>query len=232
MRGMNSPRRTAAAIGSMLALGMAAALGASPGLSPAAASAAAAGAAAPALPRLAAIVVSGEDAAALFELAEGQAWRRVGETAGPCRVAAIQLHRAVVDCDGSRKTLPLAAGGMAAGAPRDAPSLAAIELPPGLLQSLAARPQALALAVDFAPVPGDRGLAGWRVMRVDEHGPLAGLGLLEADLVIAIDGAPAAEPAAFAGAVRALGASRAFTLDLVRDGRPLTVLVSAPPTTR
>jgi type II secretory pathway component PulC len=189
-------------------------------------------AAAAVLPRLAAIVVSGDDTAALFELAEGQAWRRVGETAGDCRVTAIQVDRAVVDCDGNCKTLPLAAGSMAAVERLDAPSFAAIEVPPGLLQSLAARPQALALAVDFAPVAGDRGLAGWEVIRLDEHGPLAGLGLMEADLVVAIDGAPAAEPAAFAAAVRALRTSVAFTLDLVRDGRPLTVLVSTPPAAR
>ena len=223
MRGMNSLRQSAAAIGGMLALVLAPALGASPGTT---------GAAATALPRLAAIVVSGEDAAALFELAEGQAWRRIGDTAGNCRVTAIQVDRAVVDCDGSRKTLPLAGGGIASGETLDAPSLAAIELPPGLLQSLAARPQALALAVDFAPVAGERGLAGWQVMRLDEHGPLAGLGLMEADLVVAVDGAPAAEPASFAAAVRALGASRAFTLDLVRAGRPLTLLVSTPPAAR
>ena len=230
MRGSNGQRRTAAATGGLLALVLvlAPALAASPG----AAGSAASDDAAEALPRLAAIVVSGEDGAALFELAEGQAWRRVGETAGDCRVTAIQVDRAVVDCDGNRKTLPLAAGSMASAEMRDAPSVAAIELPPGLLQSLAARPQALALAVDFAPVAGDRGLAGWQVMRLDEHGPLAGLGLMEADLVVAIDGALAAEPAAFAAAVRALRASASFTLDLVRDGRPLTVLVATPPAAR
>jgi S1-C subfamily serine protease len=223
---MNSLRQSAAAIGSMLALIVALA----PAPTLAALPVSTGAAAAP--PRLAAIVVSGEDAAALFELAEGQAWRRIGDTAGNCRVTAIQVDRAVVDCDGSRKTLPLAGGGIASGETLDAPSLAAIELPPGLLQSLAARPQALALAVDFAPVAGERGLAGWQVMRLDEHGPLAGLGLMEADLVVAVDGAPAAEPASFAAAVRALGASRAFTLDLVRAGRPLTLLVSTPPAAR
>jgi S1-C subfamily serine protease len=218
MRAMSGLRQSAAIIGGMLALVLAPAPGASPGAT----------AATVALPRLAAIVVSGEDAAALLELAEGQAWHRVGDTAGNCRVTAIQVDRAVVDCGGSRKTLPLSAGGVASGETRDAPSVAAIELPPGLLQSLATRPQSLALAVEFAPVAGERGLAGWQVMRLDEHGPLAGLGLMEADLVVAVDGAPAAEPASFAAAVRALDASRTFTLDLVRAGRPLTLLVSTP----
>jgi type II secretory pathway component PulC len=223
MRAMSGLRPSAAVIGGMLALVLAPVPGASPG-------ATAAAAAAP--PRLAAIVVSGEDAAALFELAEGQAWRRTGDMAGNCVVGVIQVDRAVVDCDGSRKTLPLLAGSIASSETRDAPSVATIELPPGLLQSLAARPQSLALAVDFAPVAGERGLAGWQVMRLDDQGPLAGLGLMEADLVVAIDGAPAAEPASFAAAVRALGVSRAFTLDLVRAGRPMTLLVSSPPAAR
>ena len=223
MREMSGLRQSAAVIGGILALVAAPALGVSPG---------ATGAAVAPLPRLAAIVISGEDAAALFELAEGQAWRRIGDTAGNCVVRAIQVDLAVIDCDGSHETLPLSAGGMASGETRDAPVVAAVELPPGLLQSLAARPQSLALAVDFAPVAGDHGLAGWQVMRLDEHGPLAGVGLMEADLVVAVDGAPAAEPASFAAAVRALGASRAFTLDLVRAGRPLTLLVSTPPAAR
>lgn len=223
---MSCLRQSAAVIGGMLAL--IAALAPAPTLAALPVSTGAA--AAP--PRLAAIVISGEDAVALFEFAEGQAWRRIGDSAGNCRVTAILVDRAVVDCGGSRKTLPLSAGDMASGETREAPSVAAIELPSGLLQSLAARPQSLALAVDFAPVAGDHGLVGWQVTRLDEHGPLAGLGLVEADLVVAVDGAPAAEPASFAAAVRALGASRAFTLDLVRAGRPLTLLVSAPPAAR
>jgi type II secretory pathway component PulC len=230
MRGSRSPWRAAAAIGGLVALApvQPAALAASPGPAGPAAS----DAAATALPRLAAILVTGEDAAALFEFAEAQAWRRVGEKAGDCRVTAIRVDRAVLDCDGNRRTLPLAAGSMVSATTRDAALFAAVELPPGLLQSLAARPQALALAVDFAPIPADRGIAGWQVMRLDEHGPLAGLGLMEADLVVAVDGAPAAEPAAFASAVRGLRDSASFTLDLVRDGRPLTLLVATPPAAR
>jgi type II secretory pathway component PulC len=104
-----------------------------------------------------------------------------------------------------------------------------IELPPGTLQALAARPQAVALAADFVPLVEDGQLRGWTVERLDPAGALAGLGLREADVVQAVNGAPVSEPAAFAAALRALPSVYSFTLELSRDGQPLTLTVAAPP---
>lgn len=180
--------------------------------------------------RLAATLVLPGEAAALVETPAGQRWLRAGDPVDGCRLVRIRATAAEFDCGGQPWRLELAAGAgaPAAGPPPDA-VMASVELPPGALQSLAARPQAVALAADFAPLVEDGQLRGWTVARLDAAGPLGGFGLREADVVRAVNGAPASEPAAFAAALRALSSAYAFTLELSRDGRPLTLAVTAPP---
>lgn len=181
--------------------------------------------------RLAATLVSSGEAAALVEFAAEQRWLRAGDSVDGCRLVAVEATAAELECDGRPWRLELEAGAGQAAAPALSPSpaVASIELPPGTLQSLAARPQALALAADFAPLVEDGQLRGWTIERLDPAGALAGLGLREADIVEAVNGAPATQPAAFAAALRALPSAYAFTLELSRDGQPLTVTVAAPP---
>lgn len=186
-----------------------------------------AGAAEPA--RLAATLVTPEGAAALLEFGAGQAWLRAGESVGGCQMESIAAAAAELRCGDRRLRLALEPGLQPPAEPVAASEFGQATLPPGMLRALAERPQAIALAADFAPVVEQGRLRGWRVARLDESGPLAGMGLREADVIRAIDGAPAAEPAAFAAAIRALPEVRAFTLELSRDDRPLTLLVAAPP---
>lgn len=179
--------------------------------------------------RLAATLVRPGEAAALIEFSGDQVWLRAGESANGCRMARVEAATAVLQCAGRQLRLTLEPG---MGRPVDRPATPefdSAELPPGALRSLAARPQAIALAADFAPVVEEGRLQGWRVARLDANGPLAGLGLREADVIRAIDGAPATEPAAFAAAIRALPDAHAFTLELSREDRLLTLLVAAPP---
>jgi hypothetical protein len=179
--------------------------------------------------RLAATLVAGGDAAALVEFPAGQAWLRPGDAMAGCVLLHVQAAAAELECGDRRLRLLLEAG---AGMPVEfapEPAMASIALPPGMLQSLAERPQALALAADFAPVVADGRVRGWTIARLDTSSDLAGLGLQEADVIHAVNGAPAAEPTAFAAALKALPESHAFTVELWRDGVPLTLLVAAPP---
>lgn len=199
----------------------------------AAACAMALAAAAPALAgqptRLAATLVSAGDAAALVEFPSGQAWLRTGDSMEGCRLLRVEAAAAELECEGEPVRLQLEAGrGEPVESPPE-PDMTSVALPPGMLQSLADRPQALALAADFAPLVEDGLVRGWTVARLDETGNLAGLGLQEADVIHTVNGAPASEPAAFVAALKALPASHAFTLELWRQGRPLTLLVAAPP---
>lgn len=190
---------------------------------------AAAGAGAREPARLAATLVTPGDAAALVEHSGGQVWLRTGEYAAGCRLLRVEPAAAHLECRGRRLRLALEAGLDRRAQRVAAAGLDSARLPPGTLQSLAARPQAIALAADFAPVVAHGQLLGWRVARLDAGGPLAGLGLREADVIRAVDGAPAAEPATFAAAIRALPDAHAFTLEVSREGRLLTLLVAAPP---
>lgn len=179
--------------------------------------------------RLAATLVSAGDAAALVEFPGGQGWLRPGDSAAGCRLLRVESTAAELECSARHLRLQLQAG---AGQPVKAapgPAMAGIELPPGALQSLATRPQSIALAADFAPLVENGRLQGWQVARLDPGGALADFGLREADVVHAVNGTPAADPAAFAAALRALPEIHAFTLELSRDGLPLTLLVAAPP---
>ncbi len=179
--------------------------------------------------RLAATLATPGEAAALVDFSGEQVWLRAGESAGGCRLARVEAATAQLECDGRHVRLVLEPGGDRPVEQAVTPGFESAELAPGALHSLAARPQAIALAVDFAPVVAQGRMLGWRVARLAADGPLADLGLREADVIHAVDGAPAAEPAAFAAAIRSLPDARAFTLELSRDGLPLTVLVAAPP---
>ena len=180
--------------------------------------------------RLAATLVLPGDAAALVEFEGGQRWLRAGDEAAGCRLLRVERAAAELDCGTHLRGLALEAGaGQRLEPATAAASMSSVELPAGELQSLAGRPQALALAADFAPLVENGRLRGWTISRLDPKGALAGFGLREADVVEAVNGAPAATPIAFAAAVRALPGVPAFTLEVSRDGRPLTLLVSAPP---
>jgi type II secretory pathway component PulC len=180
-------------------------------------------------PRLAATLVTADDAAALLEHGSTQAWLRPGQAFAGCRVASVRMHVVRLDCAGHERELRLQPGARGPVATRAVPAMDSVSLPPGALQALAAQPQAVALAMDVMPVAEQGALQGWQVRRLDQRSSLAGLGLKESDVVLAIDGASAAEPAAFAAALRALPAAGSFMLELLRDGEPLTLLVSAPP---
>lgn len=179
--------------------------------------------------RLAATLVTPGDAAALIDLAGGQVWLRTGESAAGCRLMQIEAAAAELRCGNRQLRLVLEPGPQRPAQQAAGAGFESATLPPGLLHALAAQPQVIALAAEFAPVVEQGQLLGWRVARLDAGGPLAGLGLREADVIRAVDGAPAAEPAAFAAAIRALAKAHTFTLELSREERPLTLLVAAPP---
>ena len=179
--------------------------------------------------RLAATLVTPGDAAALIDVAGGQVWLRAGESVAGCRMMQVEAAAAELRCGDRQVRLVLESGPERPVQQLAAAGVESATLPHGLLRALAARPQAIALAADFVPVVEQGQLLGWRVARLDAGGPLAGVGLREADVIRAVDGAPAAEPAAFAAAIRALAEAHAFTLELSREERPLTLLVAASP---
>lgn len=180
--------------------------------------------------RLSATVSVGGRAEAWLEAGD-RGWRlAAGETFADCRLATVRHDAVRFDCPDGERVLRLSGTAGARTAPRGTSAGGEdVTLPPGLLAGLAARPQALALAADFAPAQSADGRAGWRVTRLAPGGPLAGAGLAEGDLVLAVAGVPAAEPAAFMAVLRALPELPAFECELLRDGRPLRLQVVAPP---
>jgi type II secretory pathway component PulC len=184
-------------------------------------------------PRLAATLVAADANMALVELGGQQAWLRPGERHGPCVLSAVAASQAELACEGRALRLQLAPGaadGYRSGHEHSAPPPAVmVELPAGFIESLAARPQALALGLDLVPEVEDGSVRGWRVARLEASNPLYPLGLREDDLVIAVAGFPAAEPNSLAGALRALPAQGSFNVTLLRRQQLIDLSIVAAP---
>jgi type II secretory pathway component PulC len=179
--------------------------------------------------RLAATLTQPGSAAALIEHDGQQWWLRPGDDLGACRLVQVKDSSAAFDCDSGPLLLRLAQGQGDGMAPAPVAAVEHIILPPGTLQLLASRPQAVVRAIEMRPEVYGDAVVGWRIARLDEAGSLGGLGLQEADLLVDVNGFPANEPGRFVAALRDLPEQGAFTLDVLRDGQPLRLQVIAPP---
>jgi len=177
--------------------------------------------------RLAATLTQTGYRAALLDFDGEQTWLRPGQSLRHCRLDDVQPASVVLDCGTGRRVLPLAPG--SGTAPVPAPAVERVELPPGRLQILATRPQAIALGLDLSPEAEQGRVQGWRITRLDAASELNELGLRESDLVISVAGIPASEPGSFAAAVRRLPGEGAFTLEILRQERRVSLHVIAPP---
>lgn len=176
--------------------------------------------------RLAATLVA-DGGRALLATGEGQAWLAPGDRVGECELKRVELSYAELHCDDHRVHLRLDEAGT--DGPVASPQFTRVELPPGAIEALAARPQALALGLDLVPETEHGALRGWRILRLDAGNPLYRFGFREADLVVAVAGFAASDPAALAAGLRSLPGQGAFSVQLLREQKPFELLVMAPP---
>ena len=181
-------------------------------------------------PRLAATLVTPGHAAALLESAAGQAWAEPGEFVGDCRLLHVDASSASLACGAAERRLRLAAGAGDGGHPVTAdvvrPVMNSVRLPPAALRAIMQNPQASALGIDLVPVSRAGEVIGWAVARLDPGSPVSSTGLQPHDLVVAVDGAPVRQPEAFMAALRALPDADNFVLEVLRAGRPTSLLVA------
>ena len=180
-----------------------------------------------AAPRLAGVLWRAQDPVALLETSAGGAWLREGEHLDGCLVTGIRPDGVLVDCGAGPLSLDLSAGPRTPVPAAVQPVVRDAVLDGSALAALAASRQAWAAAIDVAPGVSAAGVVeGWLVRGVAADGPLAGLGLRAGDLVVAVDGAPASEPAGFARALARLAEARTVEIRGRRDGVPLVIRVS------
>ncbi len=175
--------------------------------------------------RLAATIKDGGGGMALVAMGERQAWLRPGEQLGKCVLLSIEPAAAVLACDGLVIGMPLAAG--MSDAPARARSTTLVELPPGSIEALVARPQALAFGLEIVPEIDGGLLRGWRITMLEGSNPLVPLGLRENDLVLAVAGFPATEPRSLALGLRSLPASGSFSITVERDDQVVDLEIIA-----
>lgn len=176
--------------------------------------------------RLAATLTGAGETMALIAAGERQAWLRPGDLLGACALQRVEATGAELDCSDGRLRLPLE--GSASAGRGDVLPKRHVVLPPGWIESLAARPQALALGLDIVPEADVAGLRGWRITRLDPASPLSPLGLREEDLLLAVAGFPAAEPGSLVAGLSSLPKLGSFSVTLQRDGRVIDLAIVAP----
>jgi len=182
------------------------------------------------LPRLAATLVTPGHAAALLESTAGQAWTVPGESVGDCRLLHVDASSARLACGMAERQLRLASGTAGGPHPLTAeafrPTMHSVRLPPAALRAIMQNPQASALGIDLVPISRAGEVIGWAVARLEPGSPVSATGLQLDDVVVAVDGAPARQPEAFMAALRGLPDADSFVLELLRAGRPTSLLVA------
>jgi type II secretory pathway component PulC len=175
--------------------------------------------------RLAATLQHGAAGMALVASGEQQVWLRPGDRVGACVLRSVEAAAAVLVCDGRLTRTPLLPGRAEASA--GAWRAMQVELPPGMIEALAANPQALALGLDVVAEVDGGVLRGWRIALLEASNPLFPLGLRENDLVLAVAGFPAAEPHSLVTGLRALPQRGSFNITVQREGRIMDLAIIA-----
>lgn len=155
-------------------------------------------------------------------------WLRPGEAVGSCRLETVAADYAWLACDTGPTRLDLV--GAADGSPpvakhsaMDEAQARTLVLDGHALEALVLDPQRLVNAITLSPESADGVLAGWRVERLAESGPLAMLQLAEGDLITAVNAIPVAQGGAVMDALKAARQQGGVSVFLQRDGRGLTL---------
>ena len=158
---------------------------------------------------------------ALFERAGRIEAVSAGGTAGPCIVAGVHRRYAVLDCPDGPRRLALSesiAARSGAGEPAP-PAVSDLSLPAAPFRNALTDRQGVALDVSVEPAVREGKLYGYRIAGLRPEGRFSGIGLEEGDILVALNGAPVADPSGFMQVLRGLSAAPGFECLIERDGQ-------------
>lgn len=148
-----------------------------------------------------------------------------GGKAGACIVANVKRRQVILDCPGGQRRLLLSESVVArsraglAGASADTPAVLDRSLPATPFRRALADRQGVALDVSVEPEVREGRLYGYRIGGIRPEGRFAGLGLEEGDILVALNGAPVADPSGLIQVLKGLTSAPGFECLLERDGR-------------
>ncbi len=161
---------------------------------------------------------------ALFEAGGRVRSVAAGDAAGPCTVRLVAARHVLLDCpEGPRRLVlseslePRAVPG-GPSADDDPPAVLDVSLPAAPFRRAIADRQGIALDVTVEPAVRDGRLFGYRIAGLRPEGRFAGIGLEEGDVLLALNGAPVADPSGLMQVLRGLSTAPGFECLIQRDG--------------
>jgi type II secretory pathway component PulC len=163
---------------------------------------------------------------ALFEIDGRIQALAAGERAGDCSVAAVRRRYVLLECaDGPRRialsgTVAARESGARHPDSRPSPAVLDVSLPRAPFRRALADRQGIAMDVAVEPAVRDGRLYGYRIAGLRPEGRFSGLGLEQGDVLLALNGAPVADPSGLMQVLRGLAGAHGFECLIERDGRP------------
>mgnify|MGYP001827121776 CR=1 FL=1 len=162
---------------------------------------------------------------ALFEIDGRIRAVAAGEQAGGCGLAAVRRRHVLLECpDGPRRvalseSVAARERAEAHAQEKSLPAVLDISLPAAPFRSALADRQGVALDVNVEPAVRDGKIYGYRIAGLRPEGRFTGLGLEQGDVLLALNGAPVADPSGLMQVLRGLVTAQAFECLIERDGR-------------
>jgi len=160
---------------------------------------------------------------ALFVHADGRIEALVaGSPSGDCVVGSVRRRHVMLDCPAGPRRIDLAESLVARGpaARPQQPVVFDVSLPAVPFRSALADRQGVALDVVVEPAVRDGHLYGYRIAGIRPEGRFSGLGLEQGDVLMALNGAPVADPRGLMQVLRGLKEATGFECLIERNGQP------------
>ncbi len=159
---------------------------------------------------------------ALFAHADGRIETLVaGAATGDCVVGSVRRRHVVLECPSGRRRVDLAESlaPRSTGARAQQAAVFDLSLPAVPFRRALADRQGVALEVAVEPAVKDGHLFGYRIAGIRPEGRFSGLGLQQGDVLMALNGAPVADPRGLMQVLRGLEQANAFECLIERDGQ-------------
>ena len=173
------------------------------------------------------VVTSGDSKAIFADLDGVQRVVALSEQVGDCRLSSVAAKHVLLECSGmrSRKELVerVAVSDHEETTSKNAtPSTYDRVVPYAKLRALLRNRQRLVSQISLEPAVKQGFVYGYRVTTLRTGSEAEDFGLVQGDVILAVNGSPARETGSFMQHLNLLAEARAITVELEREGRPLT----------
>ena len=173
------------------------------------------------------VVASGDSRAIFVDLVGVQRVVALREQVGDCRLSDVATKYVLLECPSMRSRMELIERAAVDNqddtmGKHEVPNTYDRVVPYAKLRALLQDRQRLVSQISLEPAIKQGFVYGYRVATLRAGSEAEGFGLLQGDVILAVNGSPAREPGSFVQNLNLLTKARAITVELEREGRPLT----------